>query len=578
MRHKCAYFGFALLVSIVTWNASPICFGDDEGTTIQQDGTEAISKSVRALRSKPLLEILQRSGDSALESSSRSDLALATAVIASAENEAGIVEKVKAASPDDAATLKTIERLPLNDLAAQPVEVNPAEVPFSILALAKQSRRSLLLSALRGDSELIDAQLKNIESSKDLPLPVKVEISRFGTACKAVAAEFEESKLAKSLTRLVSLERRVEVAKDLAFSLLGDYRTDPDNVEVPRGEGANAYSLMIEKEKQRVALITAYTAAYKAYVRGEKTKVETIRELQKAASAALDLKEKRATMYWTMKKLRAEELKQRREATITRNERLAAERESQTAADLSPSWPTLLSHRDLRPHAAALRNYLNEYSPQNCGQFSACYAKSVAEMRALHRLLTDDIDGLTLTQRAGLVRYLRKLEEELKRPYSRTGYIACLNSAKTPTRESPPMILVSRPIQALEKVQPTSLSLGGDDTDLASYALYRSLLASLVKAGQTSDRAKLTLLAEMIRESDLLTRQQKASLSSVGSQIYTGKLTAAELEILEEPEEVLANIAGVSGDDTNAALDVPDDYQEKAFDLLISATLEASEA
>ena len=466
-------------------------------------------------------------------------------------------------------------RAKLHELSPRSIAVSPAEASLSTLALVKRQRRAMLQAALRGDSSgLVKMQRA---TAGDLPSQIKGELDRFAAACLAIAPEFHQTQITTAIAMALAIQKQSERQADVALEIVGEYRaaTDQQRQQLlkTRGNSDNAYSLTIAREQEKAKLVQAYAQVYTAYLNGEKTKVEVMQQMQAVQSKAMDLKEKRALMYWTLKDLHKKNQQAKREATFTRNQRLTREAESATASSLSAVWPSLFSHRALRDEASSLRDDLQSYSLQNSGQLSVCYARCAKHIRELQRRLLTDLDGLALEQRGVLVRYLRKLEDELKKSYSPSSYIVQLNSpSPAPGRRE-----ATKFASAMNDVEPITVNLGGDDRTLASFALYRSLLASLVRAAQQEDRARLTGLAVAIRESQLLTPEHKQRLNRIGSEAFRGNLDKRDLLVAEQPEEVLEDIAGVSGISGEPLLDVPAADADVAFQLLVSNALQNDE-
>jgi len=495
------------------------------------------------------------------------DIAAAAIVLSAPAIRSEMIRAVASKDKEAAKRLNRIqslaEKTDFRDLSISPAEVSPEE-----LTVVKHTRRSMLIAALRADTEEIGQQADSVMESK-LPTILKTELTRCGKECLMLAAEFKDSALKEQVdAELRDLEKEAE-AVDSAYDLLGDHRIDPDSVETPRGEAADRLAQLTANSKASADLANSYATLYDSYVNGEETKAKVMTMMVELDSKKLDLKEKRAILYWTLKNKRAQELAAKRKKHAESNQELTEKIEAQIESDFAMGWPTAFEHRDLQVHAEALRRHLSTYGPQNSGPLSACYAKSVCEVRALSRMLHRDIEGVPADQRARLQRYLRRLMEEVQGPYSSGSYIVRLNAEKIPAEE-----FISSPVESLASVKPETLRLSGDDSDVASYALYRSLLASLVEAGDKGDRERLTELALMIQKSTLLNNGHKASLNALGSKIFTGKLSPAEREALGSPEEVLANIAGVVHSDSENDLDLPDSYRQEAFKMLIATTMQ----
>ncbi len=504
------------------------------------------------------------------------DVVVATWAVASAQNQPDVLKIAQSLAASDAALRTRTESLrdAFKNLRAQRIEIDPGHVLPDMIVITKEARRTMLVAALRGDTESVRAAQAFL-AEEDLAEALKKELSLFASGCRELSVQMKDSALAEAIDQAAHARQKRESLQRSQLQWLADFRTDPDGAEVPRGGEANSYTVMVEKEKARAALITAYTQLYTAYVNGQKTRVECIKGMQEVSSGALDLKEKRATMYWTLKKLRSEHLKERREKSVAFSQKRSQEQRERSASDFSATWPTVFQHRDLREHADSLLANLADYSPGNSGPLSVAYTRCAMDIRALNKRLMSDLDGITLAQRAALRSYLRKLEVEIKREYSSSGYIASLN---TPHRLDTRSLAAKSPPSAARSSDfgPAVLTLDGDDTDVASYALYRSILISLVKAGKKGDKERLRALASVIQETDLLKKEHKQSLNAIGSKLYSGTLNLDRAIFVEDPESVLATIAGLSGDETGALLEVPDGYREKAFEILIATAFDDS--
>ncbi|TWT93840.1 hypothetical protein [Stieleria varia] len=443
------------------------------------------------------------------------------------------------------------------------LEVNPGAVTFDTLLLTNEMQQSMLRAAVSGWSDEV-AETKSQVAASELPAPIKQHLTRYADLCANLADAFAQTELAAATGREVAMGLAHDREVDEAFNMLGDYRKDPDSVERGRAGEANEFTVMAAQESAKADMVNAITAQYKAYLDGEKTKLEMMKTLQELESGALDLKEKRATIYWTLRKLREENLAEKRAQQIARNKEITTQDKEETAADLSPTWPSAFEHRELKPHADQLRENLMSYGPSNSGQLSACYAKCVSNMRSLHRVLGSGIDGVSVEQCAALRRYLRKLDAELQQNYRSDNYIASLVSS--PSSQN----IADSDLQEefFIDVKPAKLRFTGDNRQIASFAIYRSLLSAIVRAGAAGNTGELSTLAKQVRESSLLLPEHRESLKKIGSSVYKN---AGKASSVEDLGDVLAVISGAS--DSASSLDLPADYQAEAYEILIASTL-----
>lgn len=489
----------------------------------------------------------------------------ASLLIATAEGNETAAEKTanQVSLPDE-----FLKRTALSMVLETP---NPELVSVDTYREIKRSRRALLIATLSGSV----ADCKRIRSGFDsakLPEHSHDALVDFSMACESLCGEFQSTPLR------VCIGLAQAQSRETNSSALAIYRAaDPEQKALlasTRGDESNHYSLLIAKEQERAKLVTAYTGLYKAYLEGAKTKIEVMKGMQEIQSTALDLKEKRVTQYWTMRNLRSERFAKQRESAAASRAR-AEQEASLNSANLSAVWPSIFEHRSLRPTASRLRQSLRSYTPSNSGSLSICYAKCRSSMDTLNKLLSSEIDGISLNQRANLKRYLRKLDSELQKNYSATSYVVSLNESPATDRsqQTDKATFASHP-PTMAGQESMKIALTGDDISLAQLALYQSLVKALIRAGKTGDKQQLAGLAASIRNSDLLSDDHKNRLNKIGSRAFAGKMSAADLAQIESPRLVLQEISGVSGDSKNPLV-LPENYVASAFDLLISHTMDS---
>lgn len=462
----------------------------------------------------------------------------------------------------------------LSHLRGRALNLSAAEVTPELLSLSKQMRQSILRATLGGQVSEIE-KLKACVSESQLPKQINDELLRFASAATELVSSFRDSPISFALALSNSQKTQSDLTEDATYEFLGEYRAadkqTQDVLQRTRAAGDNHYSLMVAKEQERAKLITAYTDMYNAYIAGEKSKLEMIQQMQEIQSKALDLKEKRALMYWALKKLRADNFQAEYDKRVAENKTQTAQRLQTTAADISAVWPSLFSHRELRTDSESLRKNLATYSPSNSGPVSICLVKCTGDIARLLRLLNNDLQGIPIAQRAELQKYLRKLKAELNQPYSQNSYIANLNNSGAET-------LVAKnnaeSIGGKNDAANLSINLSADDTVLASFALYRSLSQSIVIAGNQKDLQTLKGLAATIRNSNLLISEHKKRLAELGSKAFQGVVSGKDVDAIESPEQVLQMIAGVSSTLSPSSYDVPANVSDEAFQILLASTLE----
>ncbi|MGB7347929.1 MAG: hypothetical protein WBD20_27135 [Pirellulaceae bacterium] len=462
----------------------------------------------------------------------------------------------------------------LSHLRGRALNLSAAEVTPELLSLSKQMRQSILRATLGGQVSEIE-KLKACVSESQLPKQINDELLRFASAATELVSSFRDSPISFALALSNSQKTQSDLTEDATYEFLGEYRAadkqTQDVLQRTRAAGDNHYSLMVAKEQERAKLITAYTDMYNAYIAGEKSKLEMIQQMQEIQSKALDLKEKRALMYWALKKLRADNFQAEYDKRVAENKTQTAQRSQTTAADISAVWPSLFSHRELRTDSESLRKNLAAYSPSNSGPVSICLVKCTGDIARLLRLLNNDLQGIPIAQRAELQKYLRKLKAELNQPYSQNSYIANLNNSGAET-------LVAKnnaeSIGGKNDAANLSINLSADDTVLASFALYRSLSQSIVIAGNQKDLQTLKGLAATIRNSNLLISEHKKRLAELGSKAFQGVVSGKDVDAIESPEQVLQMIAGVSSTLSPSSYDVPANVSDEAFQILLASTLE----
>lgn len=502
------------------------------------------------------------------------------ALSSNAENARGIWQAalvVGVATGDQETVASAKQRLPefhganaslLSELKPTTVSIAPESLTPDVIKILKDTRRALVIAAVTQDKGACQAILDDL-NQEQTPPEIRQPMLKFAESGKAVAGLLNQPMLATS----VGFAKAVGNFETGESTLLAHFRSANDEQKTQlaqtRSGGANRYTVMAAKEAERADLVSAYSDLYRAYLEGVRTEVEVIREMQEVQSKYLDLKEKRALLYWTLRNLRAENLKARRDATIARNRQRTEAYEAQTAESMSLVWPTVFRHRELSQNAKQLREALRQYSPENSGPLSICCSRCESHIKSLQEKLNQNLVGISVQQRAALRRYLRKLGAEVNCAYTPSSYIVKLNEQDA--------IQSSFQVASTEfgdtNSTPISVSLVGDDMEIASLSLYRSLAKSLVRAGKAGDKRQLVGLAAAIRDSELLTADYKKRLKEIGSRAFRGKLTAADLKHAESPRLVLQEIAGVQESGGGNSLDLPPEYVTAAFELLISNTV-----
>ncbi|QDT08115.1 hypothetical protein [Planctomycetes bacterium K23_9] len=567
--------GNAVAEEAVTTNAKP----PTTETFVQ------IGQAIDSLDSARLVELINGIPIKIVRSESIRSVPVTAWVLATASGDESSTKAVLSVAESDQWLTQTIKQLAddAGALKPLPISVEADAVTAESLAWSKQLRRDLLIAAVTGQRDRVK-HLRDELVGKPLPESLLDELNRVADASQSIAEQLPPSITGVAVNLFNAVQQKEQDQQQTSDQLLGIYRATPSqdrkSLKLTRGDGTNAYSVLQAREQQRASLVDAYGKLYDSYWKGEISRIECMRKMQEVKSADLDLTQKRAIMIWTLRKMRAENAKEKLDQRIAANRIKTAALQERTASDLSSSWPSLFRHRALRGNADAMLRELKSYSPSNCGPLSICYAKCVTEMRVLHRLLQTDLDGIGSRQQAGLRTYLREIEEELQGPYQDAHSIASIKA--TASSDDTAIAASSKTDVAIPRPDSVGLpgsvlvSLGGDDREVASLGLYRVIAKSLIQAGKDEDISTLRDLANSIAKTKLLTSEQKASLKSLGSRAYHGKVTNDDLEICRPAEEMLARIASVNSLSFPSPIRVDDETREQAFDMLLTSMMRPS--
>ncbi len=459
-----------------------------------------------------------------------------------------------------------------------PIElsIDPTAVSSGTLQLVFRVRQSIVEATMIGNTIRIDEQLKQLREA-GLPATLGEALANYGNDALAVAQLVPASPLKIAVNASSAAELKNALAEDRACEQLAAYieASPKERILMSHSRGVaaqepNQFDLMKEIVSQQPALIAAFSKIQEQYWLGEIKRAEAIIKMQEAIGNSLDLRQKRLVIYWQMHELNkeknAEKNRAKRERLQARNEALDA----RTLEDISPTWPSIFQHAELRAAADQLLHELRYYSRQNCGVLSVCYSKCAVQLRKLDRLLADDLPGLTLQQRAMLRTYLRELDEELQKPFDDGGVLLAL--ATQPAGPKSQAIADSIPPNASPNAEEleapaVQFTFSGDERELASFAVYQTVLGAMVRAG--TDHEQLSEVAKMIRASSLLNEKHRKSLQEIGSKIYRGEIDVSNLASLDDPVSTLVRIVGIV-DYGDFGDGLPESMREEAFQILLA--------
>ena len=453
------------------------------------------------------------------------------------------------------------------------------QIPSTLPMQLGELRRAIILALSIGNRERIAIAKKRIVEAGFEPR-LRDAMLDFANDALRLCERLPASPLKAAVDVSIAAEQEDSAATDAALATFAEYLdADPLRRELmarsrsDKKVESNQYDQMVAMEQSRAAVIEAVSKVRENYWRGEIARGQAMEQMQKVIGNSMDLKKKRALLYWALKSLREKETRAERENAYDRNKARTEKLRERRSEDISPSWPGIFDHPALKIDATELQETISNYSERNCGLLSICFTRSSVCMRRLHRTLANPIDGLTMSQQGMLRAYLRELEQELQEPYSKKCNLYYL--ANSLPRKSPPGVTANQTDQRsdVQNAVQVALPLTNDTSELASFALYQSMLASLAAAGQESDRGELKVLAKLINESSLLTSEHKAALKNIGSQIYRGDISEDQLREVDDPISVLSQIAGVVSGDSQVASALSESAQEEAFAVLMAQEL-----
>ncbi len=537
-----------------------------------EDQLRDIGDSIRRPNTAKLLELAEKLKDNPGFPGVQSALKNAAVVYAYSTGDPEQIRMVTAALKESENNGLVSTDL-LNKLGPIELSIDPMSVSSDAMQLVSDVRQSIVEAAMIGNTARIEDQLKALTET-GLPVILSQAIIKYGNDSLEVAKLIPPSPLKIAMNISVASQLQNALAEDRACEALAAYIAaspeEREKISRTRADGTNQYDLMKEIVNQQPALVTALSKIQEQYWAGELKRAEAIIKMQEAIGNSLDLKMKRAVIYWQMKELRQEKKAEEHQATLERNYEQTQALQARTFEDISPTWPSILQHRALRDSATQLRKELRSYSPQNSGAISVCFSRCNVHLRKLERLLENDLDGLTLQQRALLRTYLRELEESLQEPFESDGALYRLAKqdivpAGETFADSNSQLEDSTTQQS--DLPAIGITLSGDETELASFAIYQSILGSMVRAG--TDQDQLSEVAKMVRKSSLLNDKHRKSLQQIGSKIYRGEINIANLAELDDPVSTLVRISGIIDND-EFGKGLPENVREEAFQILLA--------
>jgi len=451
---------------------------------------------------------------------------------------------------------------------ASTMKIDPASLSLDQLRTTASIRKSIQDATFAGRPDDISQLIDSDPSLVSELGPAGASLLAYATVMRDIASHFTDSEMSTMYRGLVRRNDQSMAVESRRESWLGDYRKDPESAETNR-DGENGYSVLKAKEEAKAALVESYSKLYTAYREGELTRAKALREMAALESDLLNNREKRILLYWKLRELN----KQYRLAEIEKKAEVNRQRSASRAErrDLykTLSWPTVFSHPELSRDAAALEQQLMQYDEENSGPLSVCYAKCCGLIRSLCQTLQGNIPGIPAIQRAELSSYLRSLLSEVAAPYSSNGYIASLQlndftNGDMFADES------SEELKIPDGLLSAEIDMS-DESEVASYAIFRSLLISMIQATQASDQKRLRQIAQQIQNSGLLITQHKSMLNKVGSSLYKRvQSDVPETWNRDDLEYTLASLSGADGSDSVTSENLSDEYQAEAFDTLVN--------
>jgi hypothetical protein len=518
--------------------------------------------------SQGLLKHIQT--EKTLENSLRRDLLNVAFFIASVYADESTLSDAKGLASSDQGFRESVEFFAkVEEMDLEKSEpVNLLQFPVSEVLAVKSIYQTAIRNAISGKPST-----DGISNEIDALQGMQEQARRFVESCNTLAPYFTTSQVGLCVAMADAANARESRNAFKKMDFLADLKSKPvaewNSILQSRGEGTAPINAEVELMKSRMEnapkLVEAYSKLYESYCKGELTRVQCIQGMQQVASTSMDLQEKRVNLYWTLKKLRQEQLKAEAE---NRRESFAKRRsleEKRTAASLSANWPTLFTHKKLKADAAKLRSDLATYSEQNSGLLSTCFAKCEADVKLLQASLQVPMDGITSAQRSMLSLYLSKILDELQKPYEPEGYITQINSSKSNETQ----LATKADATATTAVAMISNPLTKGDKEVASYLLCRAFVSEILLANDVADKDRLTKVAKQIRDSKLLTEEHRKLINTLGSQAFKGDLKGVNGDVVSL-EDVLKSFSGMSYDTVNK-LKLDDAYSQEAFEILLSS-------
>lgn len=248
----------------------------------------------------------------------------------------------------------------------------------------------------------------------------------------------------------------------------------------------NAFSVLAAREGERSRLIEAQSKWLQAVSQSWVLRMDALLKWFDAQDKLLDLKRKRAYLFYELRDLRnarrATEIAEQRERNLADRD----QRRSETASPVRV-WPSLFDHPTLRDQAGNLLQVLAARTESNSGVLSANYSQSQRHIGELKRQLLRT--PISHEQRTAAAKFLRQLDHQLRQPH-RDG-------------------------DSLAKIVEAELRRRTDDRDP-----FHRLTAQIDAAERVGDLARLRQLAETIRQATTLTSGQRRELNEQGRMAY----------------------------------------------------------
>ncbi|EMI57371.1 hypothetical protein [Rhodopirellula sallentina] len=464
-------------------------------------------------------------------------------------------------------------------LAPRQLTLSAEDFSSSVPMMVNVFRDRVISATAIGNTERVHLQKERIENAELSPT-LRAELIQFATDAEKLTTRIPSSPLKTA----IDLSRAAEIGdvaeSDRAYEKYVTYlqsglRRRKFMTRTRGGIGTNQFDHLVAMAENQADVITAISTIHQNYWAGEIERGKAIEQIQQTLSNEMDLKKKRAALYWALKALKEEQTSKENEESKARNRERTEALRRRRSEDISAVWPTVFQHRDLRRDAAGLRQQIAQYSEENSGALSMCYAKCSLYLRRLHRTLRTELDGLTMNQQTMLRTYLREIEEELQESFDRNSNLYALAQRREPPSQ-PSGNDESASSELASMLASVKMPMSNNHRELASFALFQSMVGSMASAGKEGNRNELAVLAKMINESSLLIDEHKQALKSLGSQIYQGKISAARLQTIDDPISVLSQLAGIIESEPFRQSDVPEEVSEEAFNVLIAQTLDAS--